>query len=81
MSQGTIKLLVDARGYGFIAAAEGPDVFFAHDVVAGHGFRKLVVGQTVEYEVSNQSQKGAKGLRAKAVLPATSPSIPGEPTA
>lgn len=69
MTQGTIKLLVDKGGYGFIAVPEGRDVFFAHNVVAGHGFRKLAVGQTVEFEVSNQSQNGTKGPRAKLVTP------------
>jgi cold shock CspA family protein len=68
MPTGTIKLLVDKSGYGFITGAEG-DVFFAHNVVAGHGFHKLTVGQTVEYEVSNKSQHGTKGPRAKEVRP------------
>jgi CspA family cold shock protein len=72
MPTGTVKLLLDKQGYGFIAAADGPDVFFAHDVVPGHGFRKLAVGQTVEYEVSGQSSKKGKGPRAKIVTPVAS---------
>lgn len=76
MQQGTIKILVDRGGYGFIAVPEGRDVFFAHNVVAGHGFRKLTVGQTVEFEVSNQSQNGTKGPRAKLVAPTSESPTP-----
>jgi cold shock CspA family protein len=73
MPSGTVKLLVVARGYGFIAAPSGEDVFFAHDAVADHGFRKLAVGQAVEFEWAGKGQKSAKGPRAKAVTPAVAP--------
>jgi CspA family cold shock protein len=67
MLTGTVKLLLDKQGYGFLATADGPDVFFAHDAVPSHGFRKLTVGQTVEYEL--HTGKSTKGPRAKSVTP------------
>ena len=70
MPTGTVKLLLDKQGYGFIAAEDGRDVFFAHNAVPSHGFRKLTVGQVVEYELANQTVKSAKGPRAKNVSPA-----------
>jgi CspA family cold shock protein len=70
MPSGTVKLLVVDRGYGFIAVSEGDDVFFAHDSVPSHGFRKLSVGQPVDFELAGGSKKSAKGPRAKLVTPA-----------
>lgn len=67
--QGTVKLLVVDRGYGFITAADGGDVFFHHSAVPGHGFKKLQVGQTVEFELTGGKDKSAKGARAKTVTP------------
>jgi CspA family cold shock protein len=72
MPTGTVKLLLDKQGYGFIAVPDGRDVFFAHDAVPSNGFRKLAVGQAVEYELASQSGKSAKGPRAKTVSPAAS---------
>jgi CspA family cold shock protein len=71
MPTGTVKLLVVKRGYGFITFSNGEDVFFAHDAVPAHGFRKLTVGQEVEFEWAGKGQKSVKGPRAKWVTPAT----------
>lgn len=67
MPQGTIKLLVDKGGYGFIAVPGGVDVFFLHKAVPGHGFRKLAVGQAVEFELLPTASTGRKGPRATRV--------------
>jgi cold shock protein len=80
MLSGTVKLLVVDRGYGFIAVAKGEDVFFAHDAVPSHGFRKLTVGQAVEFELAGKAQRTAKGPRAKVVTPAVA-AEPTDPTA
>lgn len=76
MPTGTVKLLLDKQGYGFLVGDDGRDVFFAHNAVPSHGFRKLAVGQAVEYELVAQSGKSTKGPRAKRVTPAV-----GEPGA
>jgi len=55
MPTGTVKLLLDKQGYGFIVGEDGRDVFFAHKAVPSHGFRKLAVGQTVEYELVSET--------------------------
>jgi len=71
MPQGTVKILVDDRGYGFIAPADGgADVFFPHSACPSHGFRKLTVGQSVNYEIQGGDKKSAKGPRARNVVPA-----------
>lgn len=70
MSAGTIKKLVQDKGFGFIKAQDGADVFFHHSTVADHQFDNLVVGQSVEYEVDDANGPSSKGPRAASVTPA-----------
>ena len=65
MPQGTIKKVVVDRGFGFIQAEQGGDLFFHHSAVEGVSIESLRVGQTVNYEVG----QGPKGPRAENVKP------------
>ena len=67
MPQGTVKILVVDRGYGFVARADGEDVFFHHSSLPGRAFKTLTVGQTVEFELAGGNSRSAKGPRAKQV--------------
>jgi CspA family cold shock protein len=67
MSAGTIKKIVQDKGFGFISTSEGTDVFFHHTTVADAQFDSLEVGQQVEFTLD--SQGGAKGPRAASVTP------------
>jgi cold shock protein len=80
MPTGTVKLLVVDRGYGFITIPKGEDVFFAHDAVPDHGFRKLAVGQAVVFEWAGKGKKSVKGPRAKVVTPAVVTHAKEKPT-
>ena len=62
MSQGTIKKLVSAKGFGFLAGERG-ELFFHHSAVEGVAFETLREGQTVEYSEG----RGPKGPRAENV--------------
>lgn len=73
MLRGTVKLLVVDRGYGFLAVPESADVFFHHAALESHGFKKLSVGQAVEFELAGGAKRSAKGPRAKVVTPLPSP--------
>jgi cold shock protein len=65
MATGTVKWFNDAKGYGFIAAAEGgKDLFVHHSNVAGAGFKTLAEGATVEFERA----EGSKGPEATNVV-------------
>ncbi|MEP6893221.1 MAG: cold shock domain-containing protein, partial [Gaiellaceae bacterium] len=64
---GTVKTLTD-RGYGFIAQADGTDLFFHRSQVEGGGFDRLVVGQAVTYEKGMSSRNNKE--EAQKVTPA-----------
>jgi len=59
-AQGHVKWFNDAKGYGFIAREDGPDVFVHYSAIAGDGFRSLAEGQAVQFEIT----EGPKGLQA-----------------
>ena len=55
----------DAKGFGFIERADGPDVFVHHSAIKSDGFRTLKEGQAVTMEVT----QGQKGPQAENVVP------------
>ena len=63
MAQGTVKWFNDAKGYGFISQEDGEDVFVHFSAIQAQGFKSLVEGDKVEFEVT----KGPKGLQASNV--------------
>ncbi|MDP9398567.1 MAG: cold-shock protein [Actinomycetota bacterium] len=63
MAQGTVKWFNDEKGYGFLAADEGQDVFVHFSAIEGTGFRSLQENQRVQFDVV----QGPKGLQASNV--------------
>ncbi len=54
---GTVKWFNESKGYGFITQDSGPDVFAHFRAIVGSGYRTLVEGQRVAFNVT-QGQKG-----------------------
>jgi CspA family cold shock protein len=63
MATGTVKWFNESKGFGFISQETGEDVFVHFRSIVGDGFKTLVEGQTVNFEVEN----GPKGLQASNV--------------
>ncbi len=66
MSKGTVKWFNDSRGYGFIARAEGDDLFVHFSAIITEGFRTLAEGEEVEFDLAETEN----GLRAANVIKA-----------
>lgn len=57
MAKGTVKWFNQKKGFGFVARDDGPDLFVHYRSIKEEGFRTLMEGDVVEYEV----QAGPKG--------------------
>jgi len=60
MMQGKVKWFNERKGFGFIEAENGSDVFVHFSAIKSSGFKTLQDGQSVSFEV----QSGPKGLSA-----------------
>jgi CspA family cold shock protein len=66
MASGTVKWFNAEKGFGFIAQAEGPDVFVHYKAIEMEGFKSLDAGQTVEFDVQD-TEKGLQASNVKLV--------------
>jgi CspA family cold shock protein len=64
MAEGSVKWFNDKKGFGFIIAGEGKDVFVHHTAIEGEGYKSLKEGEKVQFEVV----KGPKGDQATKVV-------------
>jgi CspA family cold shock protein len=61
MTTGTVKWFNESKGFGFITPSEGgKDVFVHFSAIQADGFKVLVEGQSVEFNVED----GPKGPQA-----------------
>lgn len=63
MAQGTVKWFSEKKGYGFISQENGEDVFVHFSSINMPGFKTLVEGDQVSFDV----EEGDRGPVAKNV--------------
>ena len=67
MATGTVKWFNDSKGFGFITPEQGGKDLFAHfSAIQSQGFKTLVEGQRVTFEVID----GPKGQQASSIYAA-----------
>ena len=64
MSKGTVKWFNNQKGYGFITAEDGKDVFVHFSAIQSEGFKTLEEGQAVSYDLV----EGDRGQQAANVV-------------
>lgn len=68
MASGKVKWFDNKRGFGFIVQESGQDVFVHHTSILGKGYKTLVEGERVNFELIN-SDKGPKAQNVQRNLP------------
>ncbi len=58
---GKVKWFNSAKGYGFITGDDGKEVFVHFTAIVADGYKTLVEGQAVEYDV-NEGEKGPQAV-------------------
>ncbi len=66
MSEGTVKWFNESKGFGFIANAEGGDVFVHFSAIQAGGFKTLQEGASVSFDIEN-GPKGPSAVNVKAL--------------
>lgn len=64
MMSGKVKWFNNEKGYGFIEYKSGEDIFVHYSSILSEGYKTLVEGQYVEFELVRTD----KGLQAKNVI-------------
>ena len=64
MPNGTVKWFDETKGYGFITSEDGGDIFVHYSSIEGGGFKSLVEGDSVSFEVE-QGEKGPKAVNVE----------------
>lgn len=64
MASGKIKKIIRDRGFGFINAEDGREIFFHQSGITSGNFDSLTEGAEVEFEVE-KSPKGPRAINIK----------------
>jgi CspA family cold shock protein len=68
MASGKVKWFDNKRGFGFIAQDSGRDIFVHHTSIQGKGYKTLLEGELVNFDVID-SEKGPKAQNVQRARP------------
>ena len=66
MNNGTVKWFNADKGFGFITAEDGKDVFAHFSAIQGEGYKTLEEGQKVTFEIE-EGQRGPQAVNVETV--------------
>lgn len=66
MAEGSVKWFNEAKGFGFIEQDNGPDLFVHFSQIQGEGFKSLVEGERVSFDVT-QGDKGPQSTNVRKI--------------
>lgn len=72
--RGRVKWFNNSKGFGFIGRQDGPDVFVHYSAVQADGYKSLLEGEEVEFEIV----QGPKGPQAENVTRIEGPRMRAE---
>ncbi|MBV7390526.1 cold-shock protein [Enterococcus sp. ALS3] len=64
MNKGTVKWFNADKGFGFITGEDGNDLFAHFSAIQDQGFKTLVEGQSVSFDI----EEGQRGLQATNII-------------
>ncbi len=64
--KGVVKWFNAQKGYGFITAEDGKDVFVHFSAIKAEGYKSLNEGDNVEFEVTTDA-KGTKAINVSKI--------------
>jgi CspA family cold shock protein len=64
LAEGKVKWFNESKGYGFITTEDGGDIFVHYSSIQGNGFKTLVEGDAVSFDI----EEGPKGPKAVNVV-------------
>jgi CspA family cold shock protein len=65
--KGTIKRVIRERGFGFISAEDGREIFFHRSVLEGIDFDALEEGNSVEFFNVERGPKGPRAVNVRMI--------------
>ena len=68
MNKGIVKWFNNQKGYGFITDSEGKDIFVHYSAIQMDGFKTIIEGDVVEYEIGEGTTGREQAVNVKPII-------------
>ena len=68
MNKRTVKWFNNKKGYGFITDSEGKDIFVHYSAIQMDGFKTIIEGDVVEYEIGEGTTGREQAVNVKPII-------------